>query len=652
VKLLFSSLFLVLFVTAEAQIMQGGGGMQTGGLPGSTQPNNRNAFQDTTKKDRKPGDKFLDDSTKQIYGAYSTRFKYLSDFYEVTQNRYIVDTTLENFHRYNFVNRGANQWQDLGTVGTAIKPLFLPSPTEVGSKLGIDVFSRYLFDFETLRFFNTRSPYSEWSYAQGGSGRSVLDVHFAINSGPDLNIAAGYRSLGSKLLTGNLVQSNRDRQARHRSFYISSIWEKSRYKLLFMVSNYNHILLETGGLATDTSWQSLEELYKAPPQRLSNNLSEVRGEQKGIQANVYQQFALDSTRLQIFSYHALTNQTNLFEDNKTQSHLEFYKSTYFQNSTQSFQNTRYTCLENRIGLKTRIGAFFFATYLRNRQFQYRLLSQKTLENGLNVNPETSLGSTLSLTFKKIGRIAFDAEYLFFTDYRFKSTLDFKWFTGGYVSSLYRPALVHRHFVGNHAWWFNPLKSIFFNEVFGTAKFNFSRFGIEPSFRVLSLNNWVYFNESIEPTQLKDSENMAQVSLKIRLKTGSLQHHLELANTQTQNNSVLRLPQNFLNYQIYYFTKIKKGRMLLQVGFDNHYRSLFKADAYDPFSQQFYLQNRFEVGNFWQCDFFANAILNRSRFFIKVTNLLKDLAGKGDFSTPGYMMQQRQFEFGLCWMSFD
>ncbi len=654
VKVSILTVLLLLSLQAYGQILQGGGTGNTmqGGFPGSPQQNNRNAFADSTKKERKPGDKFLDDTTKQIYGAYSTRYRYWSDYYEINENRYIVDTTLDNFHRYNFVNRGANQWQDLGTVGTAIKPLFLQPPTEVGSKLGIDVFSRYLIDFENLRFFNTRSPYSEWNYAQGGSGRSVLDVHFAINSGPDWNIAAGYRSLGSKLLTGNLVQSNRDRQARHRSLYLSSIWERNRYKVLFFASNYNHVVLETGGLNTAVANESLSQLYELQPQQLSNNLSEVRGEQKGVQVNVYQQFALDSTRLQFFSYHALTSQTNLYEDKRLQSHLDFYQRVYFSGSTQTAQTTRYSTLDNRIGAKTRVGAFFLSTFLRHRSFTYSQKTQGSLENGLNVRPETSVAGRLALSFRKVGKLTFDAEYLFFRDYRFQAALDLDWFSGGYISSLQRPSLVQRHFVGNHAWWFYPLNSIFYNEIYAAGKLSLSRIGFEPKLRLLNLNDWVYFNQNIEPIQSKENESMAQVFLKFKLKTGRFQHTTDLVYTQVKPNSFLRLPQQFLNYQIYYFTNIKQGRMLLQVGFDNHYRSAFKADAYDPFTQQFYLQDRYEIGNFWQCDFFANALVNRSRFFIKVTNLLKDLVGPGDFATPGYMMQQRQFEFGLCWMAFD
>ncbi len=660
-KFVILSILLVLSpLSLLSQIIQGGGASGTFNQTGAGQPNTNtnNVFQDTTKKIRKPGDKFLDDTTRQIYGAYSTRYRYLIDYIQVTGNRYIVDTTLDNFHRYNFVQANSNKAQDLGTIGTAIKPLFPSTPASIGSRLGIETFSYYIIDFEKVKFFNTRSPYSSWTYAQGGSGRSVLDVNFAINSGPDLNVFAGYRSLGSKLLTGNLVQSNRDRQARHRTFYIGGIWERRYYKLMAMAMSYSHSLIETGGLSIDSSILSLSDLYNEPPQRLTNQLTNVRGEQKGFQFNLYQEYGIDSTRLQLFMYSSITSQSNSYEDktigtkNQPGVNYNFYAKIYFPYDARTYQETNFLAGDTRVGVKSRRGGVFFSFYARNKFYRYRQKSQVNFENGLFVPAENFLGTNISLTLKKIGKINFEAEHLLNKDYRLSALSDFNWFSVGYKSSLIRPTLVQTHFVGNHAWWFNRFRPTFFNEIFGAIKLESPKIRFEPLLRFFNANDLIYFNEHAEPAQLSSSEQFAQLSVNSRLKTGPFTHSIELIYTRLGDNSVIRLPAYFVNYQIYYFRNVLKGSMLIQIGFDNHWRSSFKADAYDPFTQQFYLQNRYEIGNYWQCDFFANALINRTRFFVKLTNILKGLISEGDFSTPGYMMQQRQFEFGVSWMSFD
>lgn len=37
--------------------------------------------------------------------------------------RYVIDSGLQNFHRYNFVQRDGNEWMHLGNSGSAAFPL-------------------------------------------------------------------------------------------------------------------------------------------------------------------------------------------------------------------------------------------------------------------------------------------------------------------------------------------------------------------------------------------------------------------------------------------------------------------------------------------------------------------------------------------------
>ena len=93
-------------------------------FPGSTQmPNSfggRQAMPSSTT-----GTTGIDDSTKVIYGPRSTRYILENDVFNNRRRLYTVDTTMDDVHRFTYVQRSQNLYQDLGTLGTPIHPVFV-----------------------------------------------------------------------------------------------------------------------------------------------------------------------------------------------------------------------------------------------------------------------------------------------------------------------------------------------------------------------------------------------------------------------------------------------------------------------------------------------------------------------------------------------
>ena len=114
--------------------------------------------QDNVPTPRK-GSKIINDSTKQVYGPTTSKYFYEEDFFLNRKVLYTIDTSKWNFHRFNYVQRYNNFYQDLGNIGTAIRPVFNQVTDHIGTSSGFNAYDLY-WDSEAPKYFNTRSPYS------------------------------------------------------------------------------------------------------------------------------------------------------------------------------------------------------------------------------------------------------------------------------------------------------------------------------------------------------------------------------------------------------------------------------------------------------------------------------------------------------------
>ncbi len=83
-----------------------------------------------------------------------------------------------------------------------------------------------------------------------------------------------------------------------------------------------------------------------------------------------------------------------------------------------------------------------------------------------------------------------------------------------------------------------------------------------------------------------------------------------------------------------------------------YYNIFKDFTYIPATNEFYVQNKYTVGQYPFVDVFLNARIRPVQFFIKIENVLYGLVGGNYNFVHGYYQPDRSFRFGLTWMFFD
>jgi hypothetical protein len=125
-------------------------------------------------------------------------------------------------------------------------------------------------------------------------------------------------------------------------------------------------------------------------------------------------------------------------------------------------------------------------------------------------------------------------------------------------------------------------------------------------------------------------------------------------TSLLNNDdhAVSIPTWFANVQLSYENIIFNGALQLQVGFDAHYKSDYKAMGYAPAIQQYYIQDSFTNKSFWSTDFFLNGRIKRGRFFVKYVNLVQQFIGQGYLPTPLYPNVKSTIDFGFELILFD
>lgn len=217
-------------------------------------------------------------------------------------------------------------------------------------------------------------------------------------------------------------------------------------------------------------------------------------------------------------------------------------------------------------------------------------------------------------------------------------------------SKLKPALMNSSYYSTHFAWKDTLTDVTTangNIEVASRKFKFALGAV-----FQSLQNMIYFDTLALPRQYLTTAYLTRYYLQKDLKIGHIHFNNTLNYQTTKNPDVIRLPQYYTFHQLYYEGKLFKKALWLQFGVQARYISAFTANAYMPATNQFFLQNQKEYGNYVFVDVFLNAQIDRFRFFLLASHINQGLSGANYMLTPNYAMPDRSLKAGLCWMFFD
>lgn len=616
---------------------------------------------------RHRGSQIIDDTTKQVYGPKTSRFFYEEDVLQNRTTTHFIDTTIRNFHRFTYVQRYNNLYQDLGNIGTSIRPIYYQVPEAIGVSPGFHGYDLY-WDQERIRYFDTKSPYSNMGVIIGGKGRSLTRVVYSRNITPQWNFGANFRTLYIDKQVERGGKGDRNVVSTYYDFNTTYQNKDSTYRLFFNFQRQNHRAIETGGIL-DGKFKEYDELFQDNNQ---NALQEASSNELRINVHFAHQYRLGDA-LQVYHVFDRYRQGERFVDVPAAEPGGYYDYVELDSPKVS-DRAKFKTVRNEFGIKGNLAKLFYSGYyvLRDYSMTYNNLNAQHDSIGIKTQGlEHYLGGRMALRLDSIGEISARAELLQTGNYRLEGSIRSRWFEASLKQVQYAPSFLQNLYRGNFDVWENNFSDINVTQINGYLHYRSPVFSISPGVTFTRIGNYVFFKaddyllsdgrpqpQKVLPVQTSGEQVMVLPEVRVELVAA---RHLYFrgqgifAKVLENSGNAIQIPELFVNGQIAYENIFFNGNLDMHAGVDVHYKSAYTPLAYDVPIQQFYVQHEtdaFRAPDFPIIDVFLNGRIKRARIFVKYNNILQLFTKQGYIPTPYYVGQRNVLDFGFDWSFYD
>ena len=603
----------------------------------------------------------IDDSTKVIYGPHTARYFLEEDVFNNHKTLYRIDTSYDDFHRYNFVQRADFQLVDLGNLGTASRPVFFRPAEQLGAQFGYEAYTPYAYPINEVKFYDTKSPYTNLYLVLGGLGQNIARFDHSQNLTPRLNLGINAQRFTTNKFfgtSGTADPQNNLTQNWAFVFHANYRTKDEKYLLLGQFNHLNHNAYEQGGMSPDS-------LNFKPDGSIEYNnpsaiLKTAQSWERRNNVHIYHQY-VPIQGFQAYHIFDYKRSIDIYTDKDlSQGRLYDFYSNYYFNQDNTRQEVRFRLFENKFGLKGRYQGFNYRAHYRQRivtmNGSYNTTDSTNTNGSYRLRRfENFVGLWLAYYLKdSTQRATAEFEYLLGRDFKVKGEILSKWFTAGYYSVFSSPSLLQQLYNSNHLRWENTSRLINSNNIYGQINLNTKYFKFSPRLDYHLISNYFYYDTAAIARQFTGAFSVLRVGGQAEWYPGRFRFWAQTFYTLSSNTNIIRIPRYFANFRASF--DFKYYNLFLQLGGEIHYKSSYYADAYMPLTQQFYLQNRLKTEGVVYSEFFLNTRINRVRIFVKMANaaqgLFQGLLNQGYFSTPFYPVVGRSLGFGVNWPLFD
>ncbi|HXB39380.1 MAG TPA: putative porin [Bacteroidia bacterium] len=553
------------------------------------------------------------------------------------------DSILDNLHNYY-------QTGVLGNIGMPSYSLLAHDNTQNGffNWMNLNNNNDLFSNKQSVYFYPQGKIYTRVFAAMGQKQEQVFKILHSQNI-KRVNISLQFNRYScfgfyvfQKTITDNLLFSSHAETKNGRlgyNFYY--MYNKLKYQL-------------NGGI--DSSKANFEKNILAEKQLFPMNLSTAKQNLRTSEVNFSAFFKInaDSSCTSHKLVYESNYQSNYWLYTEGAADSSHYAHNYFYAANGSITDSvSFKRFSNSLLYKINYsGKFTFFAGYKNEFNHYSQFATDTmnmnhiLSSGFNV-----AGNKFSVSAKGQYVVSgFNANNWQFEGNFFTKVSNQFYFSGNVQANSKMPSYMSTVYYSPHNIWSNTFMNVLTDNAevkFGSRKYRFS-IGVF----VQQQQHQVYFDTLALPEQYKGSTLISRFYIQKDLKLGPVHFNNTINYQTTQNTDIIRLPQLNTSHQLYLEAKLFKNNLWLQAGFQARYISSFMANAYSPATNQFYLQNKKEYGNYVFVDFFVNAQIERFRFFLLASHLNQGLSGGNYMLCPNYGMPDRSFKAGLTWMFFD
>jgi len=514
-----------------------------------------------------------------------------------------------------------------------------------------------------IRYCSVATPVTELYFKSVMKQGQSVDAFFTLNTAPRLNFSIAYKGLRSTgRYTNQLTSTGNFR------FTTSYNTKNQRYFANAHFTSQDILNEENGGITTIEDFESGNPDYDNREQ-LEVYFKDAKSFLKGKRVFVDHFFRINSLKgnNNVYVTHQLNYENKFFEFNQTT-----VSSRYGESYVSSGINDQahYNKMQNILGLiyeNTTLGKFkFFAEDFRTNYYYGKILlvDSQTIPAALNQKINSAGGQYEYQKNKWNGKFwyarSLTNESLSHLDAKLNYSLnDETQLAFGYQSMNKLPnnnyELYQSSFVNYN--WFNTFK----NEKINAISANATTPWITASLQLSTLQDHLYFEnvatdvqkQIVAPKQYNSTINYVSVKVNKEFRLGKFAlDNTFLYQKVDQPDFILNVPELVSRNTLYYSTTMFEKALYLQTGVTLNYFSRYFANDYNPVIGEFFVQNKKEIGNYPNLDFFVNARIQRTRIYFKAEHFNSSLSGNNFYAAPNTPYRDFMIRFGLVWNFFQ
>lgn len=629
-----------------------------------------------------------------VYGPKTTQHIYEDELKYNRVNYKTVDTLLTGVHHYSRVEQLGNGLQYLGTIGSANTPIFPEPPQVIGATSGFNAYDIYYKTPEELKFYNTKSPYTQLVVTFGGNGRSLVDVTFSRNVTANWNVGANVRTLSvDKQLGPSQSRGDKFVQSYFFNFFTHFRTKNQKYNLMAVAARLNHQVQESGGIIEDNSpnFPGLTEFYQYDRANVwlgDGELGDATDREYRFHYHLYHQYSLNDY-LQVYHEFNLYHQHNYFFFEPTGGRItnEYFKKIYLD-STRTSDLTKFKFLENEVGLKGNLEALFYNVYFKLRNPRMEYPSDTIYRDTLDLkNNEVYGGFKLRLDLGEKTSLGGGVEYLNTNSYQLEAKFNNPILKASYVRARALPSYLSQRYLGNHNRWENNFGSVAYDQIKGSLEYQLGPFYLQPFMTATNVNQPIYYRRDTLPSDVNQPGTISrqafptQANGAAQILSPGFEFHVDFLQKMHMENKVIYslvsgkavevfpIPDWYIFSRLSFMNQYIQDKITVQLGVDMQLTSTYLGYDYDVATQQFFIQQQmfgrdvlldnFDILHpdssypaYFVADLFFAMKVRKVRLYVKVPHLNQGIPEEGYFTTPFYPGQGRVLDVGVNWLFFD
>lgn len=589
-----------------------------------------------------------------------------------------IDTslTIQKKYSHNYLRRDLfgllalpNEGQTYNTLQYSLNT-FSPLP-----EFGFKAKHFNYMEANQIRYSSVATPVTEFYFKSVMERGQNLDAFFAVNTSPRLNFSIAYKGLRSE---GNYV--NQLTSTGNFRFTTSYNTKNKRYFANVHYTGQDILNEENGGITTPENFESGSSAF-LERNRMEVYLTDAESLLKGKRIFLDHSFRINSDKgnNNLFVNHQFNYENKYFEYKQLTVPSSVGGNTVYRfgdsyKTSNINDQTRYNKIYNKVGVtyeNTTLGGFnfFIDDYFSNFYYnQILILDDQAVPASLSRRIDSYGGQydyrknkwtgkflfTRSFTNQSLSHLDAKMQY----ELNEETLLSFQYQNMNKLPNdnynLYQSSYVNYN-------WSNDFK----NEKINSIIVNANSPWVNISAQYSTFNDHLYFadisspqqivlrQQIVSPSQYSGTINYLSVKASNEFNFGkfALDNTL-LYQKVDQTDLILNVPEFVTRNTLYFSQEMFHKALYFQTGITFNYFTKYYGNEYNPVIGEFFVQNKKEIGDYANFDFFFNAQIQRTRVYLTLEHFNASFSGYNYYSTPNNPYSDFIIRFGLVWNFFQ